>query len=442
MSHPPSPPFIGSPWAPFGLRDDPFFQQPLDPATDAAHPVTLFVGRTHELHTVANQILGASSSRALIEGGAGVGKTSFVNRLKVDLQRHGALLHRHPVRVHGGMTAHQFLAEVLKVLLQMRASVLASEASGAIRKVTRRMKDDVPVDDEGIFWRRIGRLIQGEDSIAGGVSIMGSGAERERIRIPAEVAHLSLFSELEDAVRYLSKRGARKVVIHVNNLENLSGDDSKQAAALMRELRDAFLVDHCHWLFVGTTGIARQVFGASPQIRDIVPITIALAPLEPSDVQALLDVRYRHLQMGLRLIPPVTASDGARLYARYRGELRGFLRLLSQSVQRRSIGEPGVALPAETVVAEMAEVYYASVLVHRVGPVVASHLKAVYAGKPWTAVFRGTDLAAAAHITPASASELIKRLLRDGVVEIAERKGRSVYHRLAGGDYAVALNLV
>jgi len=441
MTNPPRPPFIGSPWAPFGLRDDPFFQQPLDPAADAAYPVTLFVGRTRELQQVTNQILGASSSRAVVEGDAGVGKTSFVNRLKADLQGHQALLHRHPVRVHRGMTPHQFLAEVLKVLLQMHASLIASESSGAMGAVSRRVKDDVPLDAEGVFWRRIGRLIHGEDSIAGGVSVLGFGAERERIRIPAEVAHLSLFSELEDAVRYLSKHGARKVVVHVNNLENLSGDDATQAAALMQDLRDAFLVDYCHWLFVGITGIARHVFGASPQVRDIFPVTITLAPLATSDVQALLDVRYRHLQMGLRLTPPVAASDGARLYARYHGELRAFLRLMSQAVQQRSSSEPGVPLSAEAVVAEMAESYYASVLVPQVGAVVAAHLKAVYAGKPWTSLFRMTDLAGAAQITPASASAIVKRLLADGVIEVAERKGRSIYHRLVGGDWSVALNL-
>lgn len=209
----------------------------------------------------------------------------------------------------------------------------------------------------------------------------------------------------------------------------------------MQELRDAFLVDHCHWLFVGATGIAHQAFGASPQVRDIFPSPIALAPLAPSDVQVLLDLRYRHLQMGLHLIPPVTSSDGARLYARYHGELRGFLKLLSQAVQRRSISEPGVALPAETVVTMMAEVYYASVLVHRVGPTVAAHLKAAYAGKPWTASFRVKDLSAAARITPATESVAIQGLLRDGVIEVAERKGKSAYYRLLGGDYSVALNL-
>ena len=47
----------------------------------------------------ANQVLGSASSRAIVQGEYGVGKTSFTNRLKTALAEHGVLTHARPVRV-------------------------------------------------------------------------------------------------------------------------------------------------------------------------------------------------------------------------------------------------------------------------------------------------------------------------------------------------------
>jgi hypothetical protein len=133
---------LGSPWAPYGLLDDPFFQQPLKPTTadDAPRPIPVFVGRDAELALVANQVLGSSNSRAIVEGGAGVGKTSFVSRLKTELAKHDSLMHADPVRVRPGMTARAFVAEVLKVILQIHATVATTEETGALQKAGRAIR--------------------------------------------------------------------------------------------------------------------------------------------------------------------------------------------------------------------------------------------------------------------------------------------------------------
>ena len=434
---------LGSPWAPYGLRDDPFFQQPLQPTADdeAPRPITLFVGRDVELTLLANQILGSSNSRAILEGDAGVGKTSFVSRLKSELGKHEVLMHAEPVRVRPGMTGQQFIAEVLKVLLQIWATVNADESGGAFRKAGRAVKREASVDAESSFWRRVGRLIRGEDSTAAGVNVAVIGAQREHVRIPAEVGDVSLFDELAQAVSYLSRSGTRKVLVHVDNMENLSLQATKEASQLIQQVRDCFLVDHSHWLFVGTTGIREHIFRASEQVSGIIPFAITLQPLAAEQVAEILTRRYEHLRRGMHLTPPVTPADGAALYRRYHGQLRAFLSLLSNAVQRHAASAPGTPLTVADIVAIMAPGFRDEKLVRRIGAADTESLVRVMAGRPFDAEIRVTDLAGATGMTQASASKLAQRLIKAGVIRQSRTQGKSVYYQLAHGDLTVALNL-
>jgi hypothetical protein len=436
---------IASPWAPYGLSDDPYFQQPLEPDSDpdATRPISLFVGRDEEIRLLGGQVVGSSSSRAVVQGTAGVGKTSFVNRLKVALSEHDVLTHAEPVRVTPGMTPRRFVAAVLKVLNQMRASLTPSAAtvSSALARAAGKAKRAAVLGEEDAFWQRVGRIVDGEDSLAGGVSFAAFGAQQERVRIPAEVEEMSLDDELARAVAYLTRRGTRRVLIHVDNLENLSRDDARAAAGLMQDVRDALLVEHSHWLFVGTTDIEDQIFRATPQVGGIVPFAVTLEPLEPAQVAELLERRYRHLQRGRRLVAPVRSDVAAELYVRYRGHLRDFLRLLSAAVQRQASIAPGLPLSAEEVVALMQSRYYQDVLVKRVGSGDAEHLRVVLAGKSYDAEFRAVDVRQATGMSHVGAGKLIRRLVDAGVAAPVRASANSTYFRVISGDATVALGL-
>lgn len=439
---------IGSPWTPYGLRDDPFFQAPLQAGAEggAARSMTLFVGRDEELRILASQVVGATSSRAIVEGVAGVGKTTFVNRLKTELARHGVLTHAEPVRVTPGMSPREFVGEVLKALLQMHAMLQAATAAGpgggvlrrAVRRGTQVVQDEIGLTDDAAFWRRISRLIAGEDSVAIGVA----GVQRERVRIPAEV-ELSLFDELAEALRRLAGAAGRRVLVHVNNLETLSQDNGSQAARLMQNVRDVFLADWGHWLFVGTTGMADTIFRATPQVSSIIGAETRLAPLAPPEVAELLRRRYQHLHLGDRvaaLTPPIEPDVGAALYARYRGHLRAFLMLASRAVQRRAIAAPGVPLTADDVLQVMAPRQWET-LSARLGTADTEHLRAIVGGRPSHTEFRVADVTRAAAITQASASKLVDRLERAGIILQTRTEGRSTYYQVRDGDVTIALGM-
>lgn len=295
---------IANPWLLYKLQSDPFFQEPLTAASGAAYAVgDLFVGRETEVRQLGAQVLGSISSRSLVQGSAGVGKTSVVQQLKTAAAEQGVLTHVDPVRIVSGMTVGQFCAEVLRTLLQIRAArtLLAGQRTGkdpgrgARRAATATSSSPAAgTPDSDAFWRRVTRVLEGEDTSAVGVSVASIGGSLEPTRIPAERADMSLFSELSEAFRLLGD-GTHRVLVHVNNMENLTGTDAAAATRLLQDVRDVLLTAHSHWVFVGADDIAESVFARVPQLGGIVPLIITLEPLASNDVQALLEKRYRHL---------------------------------------------------------------------------------------------------------------------------------------------------
>ncbi len=448
---------IASPWTPYGLRDDPYFQQALEPVLDpkAGRPATLHVGRAENLREIASQIVGNSSSRAIIQGAAGVGKTSLVSRIKATLTTHGVLSHTDPVRVQGRMSARDFLGEVLRVLLLIRATDLSQQPATSARKAWIGGKPGEKSEAaasrgwktskaEEAFWVRVSRIIEGEDSLAGGLTVGTVGAQHERIRIQGELPNLSLFRELQQALMYLSHDGARRILIHVNNMERLSVESIASARVMMGDLRDAFLFMHGHWLFVGATGIEHTVFGEDA-VESIMTLSVTLAPLSPDEVVDLLQRRYKHLQQGIHLTPPVSDEAARTLYARYQGQLRGFLKLLSRAVQRRAVLGAVRPLSTTDVVRLLADEYWARSMqgatLNQVTATNLEHLRTLLAAKPFDTEFRATDIAKSAELTPAAASHIIEQLSRHGVIGLVRTKGRSKYYRITDGDLTVALRM-
>ena len=427
---------IASIWTAYGLSDDPFFQMPLEPRTDTAakRPTTLHVGRERELQTIVSRIVSDGTSRSLVHGDAGVGKTSFISKLKTTLADQRVLMHAEPVRVVAYMTPRHFMAEILKVLLQMRATQTASDGwlsrqVGAARAET-------------AFWTRLRRLIIGEDAAAIGASVGVLGGQYEPVRLAGDVAELSLFDEVRQALEYLARRGACRVLLHVNNLEALAGARMESAARLLQQVRDVFLAPHGHWLFVGTSDIEAGIFRAHSQVSSIIPPSTHLGPLAPAEVAELLRRRYAHLQRGRRLVEPLAADDAGALYARYRGDLRRFLTLASEGVRRHALVNPGVPVTSRALVESLAEHYWTQSLSQRVDVRDAQHLRTALAGEPFDVEFHAALLKRRiGTISQPTASALIRRLEKAGVIAHVRTQGRSVFYRVADGDAAVALGL-
>jgi hypothetical protein len=211
----------------------------------------------------------------------------------------------------------------------------------------------------------------------------------------------------------------------------------------MQALRDAFLFEWSHWLFVGTTGIHEQIFrGKQGAAGSIIPVVVTLAALTPDEVVALLEKRYRHLRNGFRFTEPVAPKEAAALYARYRGHLRGFLRLLSGAVQHHALLASGGSMRATQVVSTMAPTYWIDTLTTRITVQDAHLLAATITGQPYDTEFRVADVVQRAVINQAHASRAVQRMVEQQVIHETRRHGKSVYYRVSHGDDTVALGLL
>ena len=136
---------------------------------------------------------------------------------------------------------------------------------------------------------------------------------------------------LRDLLDYALKEGAQGMLLHLNNLENLSEVDAERAADMLRGIRDqVLLLDGLHVIVVGTTDAVRTVVQHHTQVRSVFSNPVVLDPLPLPEVHQLLDHRYRALQLDpdRSWRAPVTDAVVEQLYHLFRGDLRGMLNSL------------------------------------------------------------------------------------------------------------------
>jgi hypothetical protein len=320
----------------------------------------------------------------------------------------------------------------------------------------RKVRKEAPV------WERIRAIVQGRVGRAGGLQLGGTlpggagatiGGNMERGIEAPEIARENLYPEMKEALEDLAQRAERAVLIHVNNMEHLSLQGEKLAAQLVLELRDYLLLPHAHWVFVGATGVDKNVFRAHQQVRSIFPTAVKLSPLAGSEVRELLERRYQHLRLdGVPLVPPIQPGNAEVLYRMYYGDLRNFLRLLSDATGA-GLGIHGIRpMPPEGILRAAAPGYEEQ-LRDELGDDDFEHLVAIFA--PFTSddasagaassgmpEVRATDIAA--RVSPSAdlstAHKIIERLRVKNVLVQSRREGRSVYYRPTG-EACVALGL-
>lgn len=273
------------------------------------------------------------SSCTVIEGDAGVGKTSFVNALKARLAGGGALTHEQPIRIFDDTTFHGLVTEILRTLLEIRATQLEAGVE-RFRKASPRAEQ---------LWDKIATIAEGNTRRGGSIGAAGFSVGTSVSTVAPQGSGDRYFDEVQRALADLSDQGRVPVLLHIDNLENLRDADLARAATLVRNLRDYLLIPGGHWIVVGKTGVTQDVFDVREEVGSITAQPVTLEPLSADAIRSLLDVRYRQLRRGRSFTPPVTLDVAATLYARFYGDLRSFLQLLSGSLAKCGAGYAALA---------------------------------------------------------------------------------------------------
>jgi hypothetical protein len=331
-------------WRLFNLRESPFFQEPLQAGT--RYPLSLFVGRAADTDRLLNKITRSpGSSRQTVRGAVGVGKSTLAQHVKAEILQDGILSTPAPVSVGSALTLDQLCALVLRSVLDALISTTPQKPG-----VQRRLEKAPAIQRAS----QLVRIYQETAVQGGGVSVVGFGGSISRTTTlvtpstatPSLVIH-GLLQELIGSARELL--GAQAILVHFNNLENLTEANAERAAALLRDIRDlCFMVDGFHWLIVGTEDAVRTVIDAQPQLATVFSTPPALAPLTEQELLELLRRRYTALRSDTSRAAraPAEPEAVAALYQLFRGDLRGTFTALDEATgELLGIGAGGPEAP-------------------------------------------------------------------------------------------------
>lgn len=325
-------------WNLFNLQENPYFQTTLG-ESGVRYPISLFVGREVELKGLLAGIGGAGSSRQAVGGAPGVGKTTLVQLAKAAAVASGYWATQGVIPFYPDDTPERVMGRVLEGVYE---AILTARPEAA----------DQPAMQRAQQYVRAFRLVSG----GGGVSVAGFGASASQ-STAAVTPPAGLLLDGPRVIRELltlTSEHAKGIVLHLNNLENLSDRNVANAADILRSLRDPVLLqDGLHVLLVGTTEAVVGATTAHAQLRTVFSL-ITLEAMPASDLQILLDARYRHLVRNASRMatPPVAPSAVEEIYPLFRGDLRGLFKALEEGVNLLVglVGStPGASLQVDTL---------------------------------------------------------------------------------------------
>ena len=387
------------------------------------------MGRQLERQLLLTTIGSSASSRQAVAGRPGIGKTTLVQTVKGDAQAEGYWSSDEIIPISAEGASEQLLGQLLSGVYD---AVLANCTSAAGPEVAAAQQ----------LVRSIRLRGAGFSFSAFGLGVGGSHSES--VAMPAGALLLDGPRVLRDLLRCAIGQGARGIVLHLNNLENLTEADASRAADLLRGIRDqALLHDGLHLIVVGTADAVRTVVQSHTQIRSVFCNPLVLEPLALSDVEQLLDNRYAALQLdpAKPWRSPVDRSVVQSLYGLFRGDLRGLLKALEDGIT--------ALLGLTTTGAEVAPVGLDDLLL-TLKQRNQAELQAQLGNTAWErlliwAAVDGTSIQTQAQLVELwvvkqpSVSQTLQQLIEAGAVEALPRRGREPIHYLITGTARLAL---
>jgi len=306
-------------WNFFNLQASPYWQDPLGDG-DPAHPLSLFRGRDRQLQQLLDGLTGAgqSSSRRAIAGEPGIGKTTLIKQFKARALALGYLTADGFVAIMADETADGLFGRVLSAVYDI---ILANRPATV---------DNQAMQDAQVLVRASRERLRG-----GGFSAGGSGASASQSVTTTGPREMLIDGPrvLRDLMGLVATSGAHGLVLHINNLENLSEADAARAGQVLRDLRDPMLMHNGLHVIIAGTADSVQAALTETQVRTTFTV-IPLPPMTLDELRAMLNARYDHLHLGRGepLITPVDDDAVTSMYALYRGDLRGLLKALEDGV--------------------------------------------------------------------------------------------------------------
>jgi len=293
-----------------------FSRNPYDPSPLAAgaEDSALLVGREKEGTAFRTFLESFERGAVLIEGGTGVGKTSFVNvqefRAGGGDRRPSLLPTRQPIQLAATLSPVEFLLSVVSnVLGSLQETSPRAAKDPVFRKLSLSVSQSI-VKSRG--WELYGA------GFGGGVSTEATVSSPLVVLLPA-VSEL-----LDQTARLAAKYGVERIVVNVNNLDLVGPQSLVTFLDIMRDLtltRTPFL-----WVFIGPVGSRALIAQKTRRVSELVRTDpIWLPPLTLKEVHAAIEARVSRYRRHPSSEGPIAAEVIDVLYASSAGEVRYIL---------------------------------------------------------------------------------------------------------------------
>ncbi|MBI2047411.1 MarR family transcriptional regulator [Candidatus Pacearchaeota archaeon] len=267
-------------WPKYGLRESPYSTLPV--RLVGILPIQkVFCGRKEEVTLLKKTIYSQNSSRNLIVGDFGVGKTTFVNFIRWELamkkgEESRFLTTNAEIKVLPEWTAIDFLLATLSSIYTS-SIVFDWEGKGLKLKSLDKIKEYVSICKQ--------KTIQGTVWIVGG----GYGETQSN---PIQLSPEILENLLQNVCQEMQEKG-KQIILPYDNLENV---DVGTLAKFLRSIRDYLQIEGLHTIFLGPpeTISALESFG---QVHSVFSRPIILKPLLPENVLEILAKRCEALKI-------------------------------------------------------------------------------------------------------------------------------------------------
>ncbi len=302
-------------WEKYGLKETPYSTSPL--RLVGILPIErVFANRVNELKELGSRITSASSTRTLILGAPGVGKTTFCNYLRWHLcrkERDKSKFLTTPIelKVDDSWDNKQFLRSSLAAIYN--ASIIFNwDRFKAL------------ADLEGYIKTSKTKNVQGGGQIAGCGINTGYG---ETLTLPNDISAEILEDFFLRIMKEIRNRG-KGLILQYNNLETI---DTEKLAKLLQTIREYLQIDGLHTLFLGPEESLSAVEKYT-QVHSVFGKTILLNNLTDAHVLEVLSKRCEALKLpDGRYIPPYQDDTIKGLYLMLNGNIRLMFKILDDA---------------------------------------------------------------------------------------------------------------
>jgi DNA-binding MarR family transcriptional regulator len=274
-----SPEDIKSVWSKYGLRESPFTITPL--RLLGILPIEkVFSGRETETKRLVKMLNSSSTTRTLVLGDYGVGKTTFVNYIKwalclKDKAKSEFVTVPVEIKIQPNWDANGFLLSTLSSIYN---------ASFIFRW-----------EEDGMKLQSLGKIgeyvsIGTQKAIQGNIGIVGAGYSETK-SIPAIISPEIYEGLLTSLCAELREEG-KQLIISYDNLENIGMEN---LADFFKTIKDYIQIEGLHSIFIGPPKCL-SALEKYPQVHSVFTQPTILEPLTEENVLEILKKRCEALK--------------------------------------------------------------------------------------------------------------------------------------------------